>query len=226
MFSKFLSFFFFWQISSQNLTFLKLTETLRMSNCYMLVTILRIFFWQIWCQNLKFSKSTEIWYRDTLLHADYDFNVSFFNILSVVFFWANLFSKSEDLPTDWNLVQGYITICLLRFWCLFVQKFCHAYKFGLKIWSSNWLESSICVHYYYYALIVTKSSKFLKFSCSRYYGQTSLELVFSKLTELYGISMLNFSKYGEQRILGRNLPQKFMNDKYFDKLHIKTVINI
>ena len=118
-----------------------------------------------------------------------------------------------------------ITICLLRFWCFFVQKFCHSYKFGLKIRSPSWLESSIYVHYYH-ALIITKSSKFLKFSCSRYYGQTSFELVFSKLTELYCISMLNFSKYGEQQILGRNLPQKFMNDKYFDKLHIKTVISI
>ena len=34
-----------------------------------------IFFEQIWPQSLKFSKLTEIWYRRTLLHAYYDFNV-------------------------------------------------------------------------------------------------------------------------------------------------------
>ena len=37
--------------------------------------------------------------------------------------------------------------------------------------------------------------------------------------------MLNFSKYGEQQILGLNLPQKLMNGKYFEKLYIKTIIN-
>ena len=31
-------------------------------------------------------------------------------------------------------------------------------------------------------------------------------------------------KNGEQHILGWNFPQKFMNDEYFEKLHIKTVI--
>ena len=36
------------------------------------------------------------------------------------------------------------------------------------------------------------------------------------------ITLLNFSKYGEQQILGWNLPQKFMIGKYFEKLHIKT----
>ena len=30
-------------------------------------------------------------------------------------------------------------------------------------------------------------------------------------------SMLNFSKHGEQQILGWNLPQKFVNDQYFEK---------
>ena len=40
------------------------------------------------------------------------------------------------------------------------------------------------------------------------------------------ISMLNFSKYGERQILEWNLSQKFMNGKYFQKLHIKTVILI
>ena len=32
-------------------------------------------------------------------------------------------------------------------------------------------------------------------------------------------------KYGAQQILGWNLRQKIMNGKYFEKLHIKTVIS-
>ena len=33
--------------------------------------------------------------------------------------------------------------------------------------------------------------------------------------------MLNFSKYGQQQILGWYSHQKFMNSKYFKKLHMK-----
>ena len=89
-----------------------------------------------------------------------------------------------------------LILCLFWFWCLFFQKFCHSYNFG-QIWK-----------------------------ISKYYGQISFHLVFSILTELHHVSMLNFSKYGEQQILGWNFPQKFMNGKYFEKLHIKTVISI
>ena len=32
-------------------------------------------FGQIWSQNLMFSKLTEIWYKGTLLYADYGFDV-------------------------------------------------------------------------------------------------------------------------------------------------------
>ena len=48
------------------------------------------------------------------------------------------------------------------------------------------------------------------FFCSKYYGQISF-LVFSILTELRRISILNFNNYGEQQILGWNFPPKIMN---------------
>ena len=66
-------------------------------------------------------------------------------------------------------------------------------------------------------MIVIKSSNFSKFSCPRYSGQISFHLVISKLMELHRISMLIFSNYGNQQILGQNLSKKFMNDKYFEK---------
>ena len=47
-------------------------------------------------------------------------------------------------------------------------------------------------------LIIIESSNFSKFSCLEYYEQISFHLVFSKLTELHFISMLNFRKYGRQ----------------------------
>ena len=75
-------------------------------------------------------------------------------------------------------------------------------------------------------LIITESSNFSKSSCSQYYGEILFHLSLSKLTELHGISILNLCKYGEQQILGLNLPQKFMDRKYFEKLQIKTVISV
>ena len=72
-----------------------------------------IFLGQIWSQNLKFSKLTEIWYRDTLLCAYYDFNVYCFKIIFIHIFWANLVLKSNVFQIDWNLIQGHK--CLLLF---------------------------------------------------------------------------------------------------------------
>ena len=51
-----------------------------------------------------------------------------------------IFKNSEVLQINWNLVQGYVAMCLLRFKHLFFQKSFHLYfflsKFGLKIRSS------------------------------------------------------------------------------------------
>ena len=75
-------------------------------------------------------------------------------------------------------------------------------------------------------MILIESYNFLKFCCSTYYGQIPFHLAFSILTELHRISMLNFSKYEEQQIWGWNFPKKIKNGKYFEKLHIKTVVSI
>ena len=60
-------------------------------------------------------------------------------------------------------------------------------------------------------MIIIESSNFSKFSCSRYYDQISLPLVFTKFAELHRILMLNFSKYEEQQILGRLVLPKFIH---------------
>ena len=84
--------------------------------------------------------------------------------LSLTFIWANLVPKSEVLQINWNLVQGYIRMCLFRFYCLFFQNFCHSYvlgKFGPKIYSSpNKLKFDTGVHCYMVIMILMFS--FLK----------------------------------------------------------------
>ena len=55
---------------------------------------------------------------------------------SFILFWANFVPKCEILQINWNLVQGYIAIGLLRFLCFFFQNFCHSYFLG-QIWSQN-----------------------------------------------------------------------------------------
>ena len=174
-FSKIFVTVLFGQIWSHNLDLFKLTEISQIGtwHFYMLITVLMfifskfmsfIFLGQIWSQDLQFSKLTEIWHMSTLWYAYYNFDVYFFKkILSVTFLWANLASKSEVHQIDWNLVQGYITIHLLQFQCLFFQKFCHSYNFG-QIWK-----------------------------ISKYYGPILFHLVFSILMKLHCISMLNFS---------------------------------
>ena len=62
-----------------------------------------------------------------MLYPYYDFNVYFFKNLFIYIFWANLVRKSEVLQIIPTLVQGYIDICLLRFYCLFFQKFWSQY---------------------------------------------------------------------------------------------------
>ena len=51
----------------------------------------------------------------TLLYPYFEFNVYFFKIFVIHIFWANLVPKSEGPQIKWNLVQGYIAICLLQF---------------------------------------------------------------------------------------------------------------
>ena len=93
--------------------------------------------------------------------------------LTITFFWANLVPKSEVLQIIWNLVQGYIPICLFRFWCLFFRNFCHSYfldKFDPKIWRfPGKLKVDTGVHCYMHITILMFS--FSKFCHSYNFGQ-------------------------------------------------------
>ena len=70
------------------------------------------------------------------------FMVIFSKFMSFIFFRVNLVQKSEVIQINRNWVQGRIAICLLRFYCLFLQKFCHSYNFG-QIWSQNLVFSQL-----------------------------------------------------------------------------------
>ena len=95
IFSKFLSFIFFWaNLVPKSLNQLKFATEV---HCYMLVRILTfifsiffsfIFLGQIWSRNLKYFKLTEITYRGTLLCAYCNFNVYFFKTFVIYNFFG------------------------------------------------------------------------------------------------------------------------------------------
>ena len=101
IFPKFFS-FIFWQIWSQNVKFLKLTEIWYIGRFYCLFfqTFCRSYlFRQIWSQNLKFFKLTEMSY----------FDIYFFKILIIHIFgliWSHKLKFSI-------LLSCCITICLI-----------------------------------------------------------------------------------------------------------------
>ena len=116
----------FWPIWSQKLKFSKFTKiwyrgTLLYcnfeSNVYFFEILIIHIFWGKFgpSQNLKLSKLTKILYRGTFLYAYCDFNVYFLKIFVIHIFWSNLVPKSEVPQINWNLIQGYIATCLLRF---------------------------------------------------------------------------------------------------------------
>ena len=125
IFSKLLLFILFGQIWSQNLNFYKSTQIWYKRSLLYLITILMNIcsnflsvkflggkFGPIICSStkwLKFRRGIHCCKLITILMF------IFSKFLSFIFFWANLVSKSEILQIDWKLVQGYITICLLRF---------------------------------------------------------------------------------------------------------------
>ena len=125
IFSKFLSFIFFWaNLVPKSLNQLKFATEV---HCYMLVRILTfifsIFFGQIWSRNLKYFKLTEITYRGTLLCAYCNFDVYFFKIFVIHIFWANMVPKSIVLQIYLNMIQGYncyilISILMFIFWVI------------------------------------------------------------------------------------------------------------
>ena len=78
-----------------------------------------VHFFKIFIIHIFFSKfgpkirTSPSWLKfSTLLYGYFNFSVNFFKIF-VMFFLANFFLKFELLQFNWNLVQGYIAICLL-----------------------------------------------------------------------------------------------------------------
>ena len=57
-----------------------------------------ILFGQLWSQILKFVKLTEIWYRDRLLYAYFDFNVYFFKGFCNSYCFGKFCSKILSSP--------------------------------------------------------------------------------------------------------------------------------
>ena len=66
-----------------------------------------------------FSKLTQTFYRATLLHADYNFDIFFSNCLPFKMFWWNLVSKCSVIEMHWNLVQKYVQMLHVEFF--FIQ---------------------------------------------------------------------------------------------------------
>ena len=170
----------------------------------MLIKVLYLFFQNSFHSHFFGKFGPKIWSSSNWLK--FGTEVDCYMLISILMF---IFSKFllfiifgqiwSQNPKSSRLTEIWYSLTLLYAYYdfnFFFQRFCHSYNFG-QIWK-----------------------------ISKYYGQISFHLVFSILTELHRISMLNFSKYGEQQILGWNFPQKFMNGKYFEKLHIKTVISI
>ena len=78
----------------------KLPETTWTQVEFVLIPHPKVFFGQIRSQKLKFSKRTKIWYRGTFVTQ---------------IFFGKFGSKIWNFQINWNLVQRYIAICLLRF---------------------------------------------------------------------------------------------------------------
>ena len=124
IFPKFLSLMFLGKFGPIICFFSNWLKFRRGVHYYMLITVLRFvfsklfsftFFGQIWSQYLKFFKLTVIWYRGRFLNPYFDFNVYFSGILIILIFLDKFGPKSELPQINWNLVQVYIAICLLRF---------------------------------------------------------------------------------------------------------------
>ena len=138
IFSKFLSFIFFWK--NCDLKIWSSPNQLKFGagvHCYMLIASFIFIFSKFLSVIFFLGKfgpiiwSSTKWLKlCTLLYAYYDFNDYFFKILSFIQFWVNLVQKSNILQIYWNLIQGYIVICWLRFSCVVFQSVSRSEIFG------------------------------------------------------------------------------------------------
>ena len=114
-------------------------------HCNTLITILMFTFskffsftfWElIWSQNLTFSKLQKF---GRGIHCSVLITILksiFSKFLSVIFFLANLASKSEVLQIVSNWGKGTLRYAYYDFSVYFFQMFYHSYIFG-QIWSQN-----------------------------------------------------------------------------------------
>ena len=143
-----------------------------------------------------------------MLYHYFKFSVYFSKIFVTHIFWADLVPKSEVLKINWNLVQGYSALCLLWFWCLFLQNFCHScfifsnffsfISFG-QIWSQNlklfkltdiWYRGRLLYAYFDFNVY------FFKILSSVFFGEIwSQNLKFAILTEIWYRRTLLYAYY-------------------------------
>ena len=108
-------------------------------NAFVLIQHHKVFIGQIWFQELKLSKLTEIWYRHTLLHPYFEFQVYFFKRFAIHIFLGK-FGPIIWVSSNWlkfhSGVHCYMFTTILM---LIFSKFCHSYNFS-QILSQNLLS--------------------------------------------------------------------------------------
>ena len=156
-------------------------------------------------QKLKLSKLTVIWYSRSLLYPYFEFNVYFFKIFAIQIFLVILVPKSEALQINWNLIQGYIAICIITI-LTFVSSKLFWDKSSPKL-TEIWYRDTLLYAYYdfnvYYFKNFVPHIILGKFCPKKWYCPNLLEssicvYFVSTFTELHHIFMLHFSKYREQ----------------------------
>ena len=118
--------------------------------------------------------------------------------MSFIFFWANLVPKSHVLQINWNLVQGYIAICLL-WYCFFSEIFVTNVlgQIWFLIWISlNWFKFHRGIHNY--VLITMLMFIFFQNSCHLcFFGKFGpISTKWQKLcARVYNYTYYNFNAY-------------------------------
>ena len=135
IFSKYLSFMFFEQIWFLIWISWNWLKFLRGVHCYLLITILMfifskylslMFFEQIWFliwiswNWLKFLRGVHCYLLITILMFIFSKFCHSYNF-GQIWFQNLMFSK-----IDWNLIQGHIYICWLRFWYVVFRNICRS----------------------------------------------------------------------------------------------------
>ena len=175
------------------------------------------FLWSFWANLVSKNGSAPNWLKfSTGVHWYILIsNIMFiFNIFVIHIFWANLVPKSHVLQINWNLVQGYIAICLL-WYCFFSEIFVINVlgQIWSLIWISlNWFKFHRGVHSY--VLITMLMFIFFQNSCHLYFlgkfgpkirSSTKWQKLCARVYNciLITILMLIFQNYGHSHFFGQ-----------------------